>query len=175
MTDVPLVFREAAAEEAAVIAALVNSAYRGESSRHGWTTEADFLVGRRTDEAEVRALIDAPGSLILLCVAADEVVGSVHLKDEGASAYLGLFVVKPSLQTRGIGKRLMAEAENVVRERWGATGMTMSVLTVRPELIAFYERRGYRRTGRRWPFPDEGAASVPVVAGLEFEVLEKSL
>jgi ribosomal protein S18 acetylase RimI-like enzyme len=170
----PLSFREAVAAEAPAIAALVNSAYRGEASKAGWTTEADLLEGPRTDEAEVRALIEAPDSLILLCIDGDAIIGSVHLQKQGASAYLGMWVVQPTLQGRGIGKRFMRAAEELVQREWHATRMTMTVLKVRDELIAFYERRGYRQTGVTRPFPDD-APSVPKVTGLEFETLEKDL
>lgn len=169
-----LSFRPARVEEAEAVAALVNSAYRGEESRAGWTTEADFLEGRRTDSWEIRGLIERPESLVLLCERDGETVGCVHLRREGDAAYLGMLVVKPALQTAGIGKELMAESERFVRREWGARAITMSVLTLRPELIAFYERRGYRRTGRRIPFPPV-SLSTPLVGGLEFEVLEKRL
>src|SRR5438876_243583 len=101
MTTVPpLSFRQARREEARLIANLVNSAYRGDSSRLGWTTEADLLDGQRTDEAEVRGLIEAEGSMILLCLQGAEVIGSVHLQKMDTAAYLGMLVVRPGLQGR---------------------------------------------------------------------------
>ena len=171
----PLTFRKARAEEAARLARLVNSAYRGESSRAGWTTEADLLDGQRTDEREIRQLIESPDAMILLCLQADEVVGSVLLQRNGEAAYLGMFVVRPDLQGRGIGKRFLEAAERAARQAWDVRRITMSVITLREKLLAFYERRGYRRTGEILPFPDDPAAGIPRVPNLRFEMLEKEL
>ena len=168
-------FREALVEEAAAIASLINSCYRGDSSREGWTTEADLLDGTRTNEAEIADLITSAGSMILLCVDCEEIVGSVHLQQEGSSGYLGMLVVKPGLQGGGIGRRLMEAAEILVREKWKVRKMTMNVFTARPELIAYYERRGYRRTGRAKRFEPHEIHGTPRVDGLELEVLEKDL
>ena len=169
-------FRMADALDAARITALVNSAYRGDSSRAGWTTEADLIFGARTDEGEVRRLLEKPGSVILLCLQDGEIVGSVHLQQTDAtSAYLGLFVVQPTLQGGGIGKRFIAAAEHSAMANFGITRMWMTVISVRHELIAFYERRGYHRTGEVKPFPTDAGASVPKVADLRLAVLEKHL
>ena len=157
-----------------MLADLINSAYRGESSRAGWTTEADFLEGRRTDAAEVAELIGAGDSVILVCERGGGVIGSVHLQHNGDSATLGMLVVRPDLQGGGIGKQFMKAAEDFAQETWGVARITMTVITLRDELIAFYERRGYRRTGRITPFPDV-ALSVPTVDKLEFEEFVKDL
>ena len=168
-------FRKAEAGDAEVIATLINSCYRGDSSREGWTTEADLLDGTRTNESEVKSLITAAGSMMLLCVQGGEIIGSVHLQHEGSSGYLGMLVVKPGLQGGGLGRRLMEAAESLVREEWKVRKMTMNVFTVRSELLAYYERRGYRRTGRAKPFEPHDVHGTPRVEGLELEVLEKDL
>lgn len=170
-----LAFRRATAADADRIVGLVNSAYRGESSRQGWTTEADLLDGQRTDRAEVLGLIEAENSLILLGFKGAELVGSVHLEQEGDSAYFGMFAIKPALQGQGIGKQVMRMAEDFARREWSVGKMLMTVITLRPELIAFYERRGYRRTGELRPFPELPQLGSPRVAGLQLEVLEKTL
>lgn len=170
-----LLFRTARSEDAPTIAALVNSAYRGDSSRAGWTTEADLLVGLRTTPREVAEMIGGDASAMLLCLLNDEIVGTVYLERQSAACYLGMFVVKPVLQGGGIGRQFLAEAEAFARREWAATKMEMTVITLRHELIAYYERRGYRRTGVFKPFPVEESASVPQVENLEFEVLAKSL
>ena len=106
----------------------------------------------------------------------EDVVGSVHLQQsEAESAYLGLFVVKPTLQGGGIGRRFLQEAERVAQETFGVSRIWMAVITLREELLAYYERRGYRRTGKRKPFPSESGASVPQVENLQLEILEKRL
>jgi ribosomal protein S18 acetylase RimI-like enzyme len=172
----PLTFRPGTADDAETLAALVNAAYRGDSSRAGWTTEADLVTGRRIDAAGLQELMAAKGSMILLCLQDEAIIGTVHLQrlDPG-TAYLGLFTVKPGLQGEGIGRRFLAEAESTARRAWGSTRMTMSVITVRPELIAYYERRGYHRTGELQAFPAEAGESRPLVADLMMETLEKNL
>ncbi len=172
--NAPLSFRPARAEDVPAIVALINSAYRGDSSRSGWTTEADLIDGPRTDDAEVHALVAADDSLLLLATQGEDIVGSVFLQRQPAAGYLGMFVVRPVLQGAGTGKRLMQAAETLVRTQWGLERMTMTVITRRPELIAFYERRGYRRTGEIRPFPPEHADKAKV-AGIEMAVLDKVL
>jgi ribosomal protein S18 acetylase RimI-like enzyme len=169
-------FREASVDDAAEIAALINSCYRGDSSRQGWTTEADLLDGTRTNEAEIESLITTSGSIILTCTDGNEIIGSVYLqKQQPSSCYLGMLVVKPQLQGSGLGRRLMAAAEDHVRKKWGAKQMTMSVITVRNELIEYYQRRGYRRTGLIKPFIIDDVHGIPRVEGIELEILEKDL
>ena len=170
-----LSFRKARRDETDFIVSLVNSAYRGESSKAGWTTEADLLDGQRTDPQEIANLIQDENSVILLCVQGDEIIGSVNLQRKGDDAYLGMFVVRPTLQGVGVGKQFIQASEDFVRDNWKSKKMTMSVITVREELIAYYERRGYQRTGEHQPFPKNVANGVPKVENLEFEILEKNL
>lgn len=168
--------RAATVEDAQEIAALVNSCYRGDSSRVGWTTEADLLDGTRTDRDDIVRLMTAPDSKFLVLVEGNEIIGSVHVqKEDAAACYLGMLVVKPTLQGGGIGRQVMEAAEDFARNEWSSERMTMTVFTVRPELLAYYERRGYRRTGEYKPFVSYGVNGVAKIEGLEFEVLEKKL
>lgn len=175
--DALISFRCAVPAEAEAIALLVNSAYRGESSRVGWTTEADLLGGQRTDAEEITRLIEKEGSVILLCLCDDELMGSVHLERAGmTTAYMGMLVIKPGLQGRGLGRSFMDVAERFAREAWNVSQIQMQVISLRHELIAYYERRGYRRTGETRPFPvADPKFGLPKVDGLVFEILEKFL
>jgi len=130
------------------VAALVNSAYRGETSRRGWTTEADYLDGQRIDAKALRDdLAATPGAVMLLCREAGDMNGCVWLEPAGSDVwYLGMLTVLPDLQDRGIGRRLLISAEDYVRER-GAQRLRMVVISIRDTLIAWYQRRGYRLTG----------------------------
>ena len=170
-----MTFRKALSTEAETLVALVNSAYRGESSKQGWTTEADLLDGTRTNQADIENLISQPGSMILLCTEGREIIGCAHLEFAGSECRLGMLVVKPGLQSRGIGKQLMRAAENIAGKTRGVRTITMSVISVRHELIAFYERRGYRRTGRKKPFVSDDTHGFPRAQPIEFEILEKHL
>ncbi len=170
-----LSFRRAVSSDAEMLDSLVNSAYRGESSKQGWTTEADLLDGTRTNKADIEDLITRQGSMILLCVEGASIIGCVHLELGDAECQLGMLVVKPGLQGRGTGKQLMLAAEATARETRGVRTVAMSVISLRHELIAFYERRGYRRTGRKKPFVADETHGFPKSQPIEFEILEKHL
>ncbi len=172
-----LAFRCAIADDADAIVALVNSAYRGDSSRAGWTTEVDILGGQRTDAQEITQLIAQENSVLRLCLRDGEIIGSMQLERvDVTTAYMGMLVIRPLMQGQGLGRCLMEEAERFVKAEWGATRMQMQVITLRHELIAYYQRRGYRRTGEIMPFPaDDPRFGLPKVAELEFEVMEKLL
>ncbi|GHH48222.1 MULTISPECIES: GNAT family N-acetyltransferase [Gammaproteobacteria] len=171
-----LTFRTATVADVDAIVALVTSAYRGDASRTGWTTEADFLDGQRIDPEVLRADILRDRSLVLLVEQDGQLVACAHIADEDGAGYFGMFSVSPTLQGGGIGKRLMEEAERIVADQWGRSVMRMTVIDIRSELIAFYERRGYRRTGVTKPFPyGDERFGVPLRDDLRFEVLEKPL
>lgn len=170
-----LAISKAEKHDADQITALVNSAYRGEASKQGWTTEADLLLGRRTDLEEILRLILTDDSMFLLCKADTELVGSVHLQKQAEQVALDMLAVNPLLQGKGIGKQLLLAAEQVAQETWAVSKAVMSVIACRNELIAFYQRRGYRRTGVSTVFPVNPELWIPKVADLRLEVLEKTL
>jgi ribosomal protein S18 acetylase RimI-like enzyme len=176
VTQAPLLFRNATPADIDALVGLVESAYRGDVSKQGWTTEADLLGGRRTGADDISACIGRPQSVILMAERDGELLGCAHVAIEDGAGYFGMFSVSPTLQGGGIGKRLLAEAERVVHEDWGLCAMRMTVIDVRDELIAFYERRGYRRTGihKAFPYGDERFGQ-PKRDDLRFEVLEKGL
>ena len=169
-------FRTATVDDIDAIVALVTSAYRGDSSRVGWTTEADILDGARIDPAVLRQDILRDRSLVLLVEQDGALVACAHVADEDGAGYFGMFSVSPTLQGGGIGKTVLAEAERIAATEWALPLMRMTVIDVRNELIAFYERRGYRRTGVSKPFPyGDERFGVPLRQDLRFEVLEKPL
>ena len=171
-----LQFRAATAADIDAIVALVESAYRGDASRQGWTTEADFLDGRRTGADDVSACLERERSRILLAEREGELLACAHVAEEDGAGYFGMFSVKPDLQGGGIGKHVLAEAERIARDEWHLPAMRMTVIDIRDELIAFYERRGYRRTGIVKPFPyGDARFGLPLRDDLRFEVLEKEL
>ena len=152
----------------------VNSAYRGEEARQGWTTETDLLDGQRTDEAGVRDMLALPDAAMLLCLgAADELLGSFHAQAKQPLVYLSMLAVAPSGQGQGVGKFLLSAAENYGRQH-GCTTSKMTVISVRSELIAYYERKGYHLTGATEPFPTDPRYGIPKQP-LTLLVLEKPL
>ncbi|MEV6774952.1 GNAT family N-acetyltransferase [Streptomyces syringium] len=169
-------FRAATTADVPALVELVESAYRGDDSRAGWTTEADLLDGQRTDPDGVLAVVTDASSILLVVERDGEIVACCQLEHRGTHAYFGMFAVRPALQGAGLGKVIMAEAERVVRAEWGAREMHMTVIRQRDELIAWYERRGYRRTGRMSPFPyGDARFGIPQRDDLEFELLVKEL
>jgi ribosomal protein S18 acetylase RimI-like enzyme len=172
---VTLTFRCADEADVPAIVALVESAYRGEASRAGWTTEADLLDGQRTDAEGVARILRTPGSIVLLAETEGHLLACCQLEQRpAAEAYFGMFSVQPAGQGRGVGRQVLAEAERIARDEWAATTMIMTVLAQRAELIAWYERRGYRRTGEQRPFPyGDERYGIPRRPDLVFDVLAK--
>jgi len=169
-------FRLAQSADVAAIVTLTESAYRGDASRAGWTTEADLLDGQRTDAADVAALLANPASRVLLAERDGTLLACCHVERRGAACYFGMFSVRPGLQGGGLGRRMLAEAERIARDDWGCTQMQMTVISLRDELIAWYERRGYRRTGEFSPFPyGDERFGIPRRDDLRFEKLVKCL
>jgi ribosomal protein S18 acetylase RimI-like enzyme len=177
--ELTVVLDPATPDDLPAVAALVNGAYRGEGAKQGWTTESDYIDGQRTDPATLRAdleaspdarlltLRDAPGGPLLGCVWLEPAEAGVW--------YLGMLTVRPDLQDRRLGRDLLEAAERFAAGQ-GAGRIRMTVVSVRAELIGWYERRGYALTGERRPFPyDEPQFGVPKRPGLEFVVLEKAV
>ena len=174
-------FRHATPDDIDAVVALVTSAYRGEASRAGWTTEADLLDGTRIDPELLRADIERERSIVLLALAGDGPAAEwlqacAHLAVEDGAGYFGMFAVRPGLQGSGVGRTVLAECERIAREDWHLPLMRMTVIVQRDELIAWYERRGYRRTGVFTPFPyGDERFGIPRRDDLRFETLEKAL
>lgn len=167
----------ATAADVGDIVALVESAFRGDASRAGWTTEAELLDGRRTGPDEIAAIVADPAQVILLeRDASGALLASVNLRRDGACAWLGMLAVRPTRQGGGVGRRMVEAAERFARERWGALEMRMKVIAQRDELIAWYERRGYRRTGETAPFfYGDPRFGLPKRDDLSFVVLARPL
>ncbi|MEU9076375.1 GNAT family N-acetyltransferase [Kitasatospora sp. NPDC004745] len=170
------VFRTATLADVPALVELVESAYRGDASRAGWTTEADLLEGQRTDADGVAEVIGHADGVLLLAERDGELVACCQLEHRGDRAYFGMFSVRPGLQGGGIGRAVLAEAERLAGEEWGVDELEMSVIEQRADLIAWYERRGFRRTGVFTPFPyGDERFGIPLRSDLRFEKLTKVL
>lgn len=177
--------RDATLADVPAINRLVNSAYRGDESKVGWTTEADLLGGQRSDEQMIADLILAPNGKILLFFLGHQPtpVGCVYLalkdhefsKDNRPASYFGMFTTAPFLQGKGLGHQFLQIAENECRQKWSSQKMWMTVITLRLELIAWYERRGYIKTSNIVDFPVDERFGIPQVANLQLQVFEKDL
>jgi ribosomal protein S18 acetylase RimI-like enzyme len=153
---------------------LVNSAYRGEASKKGWTTEANIIQGEsRVDAESLQTMINDANAVILTYRNENEILGCVYLQKQKTDLYLGMLSVKPDIQGGGIGKKLLQAAEDHARRK-GCNSIVMTVISLRSELIAWYERNGYQDTGERKPFPDDEKFGKPVQP-LTFVVLKKQI
>ena len=157
--------------------ALVESAFRGDSARVGWSHEADLLDGQRTDLAELEAILVDPAQALLVLRDDGGLAGCVSLTDKGNGlAYLGMLTVDPQRQALGLGRQILAAAERAATERFAATRIELTIIPHRTELTAWYERRGYVLTGETRPFPaDDPRFGLPKRDDLIFAVMEKSL
>lgn len=153
---------------------LLNSAYRGERSRKGWTTEADLIAGDvRTDENDLQQVMNKADSLFLLIKGVDGLHACVNLQQHAQKIYLGMFAVQPFLQGNGVGKLMLQAADEYAKSR-GCTAIYMSVISARKELIEWYNRHGYLPTGEIKPFIEDGLTGTHLQP-LQFLMLEKDL
>lgn len=172
----PFSIQIATPQDAEELSRFVNQAYRGESSKRGWTSEADILGGQRIDAEMLVDQIMQTENKILRFTRAGALVACVFLQQRQDTAYLGMFTVDPLLQAAGIGKAVLKQIEEWAADEWNARRIEMMVISRREELIAWYVRRGYRVTPRREPFPSHDPKfGIPKVEGLEMVILEKTL
>lgn len=163
----------ATTEDVPALVKLINSAYRGEASKQGWTTEADLLKGElRTDDSVLHSLLQNKDAVILKNVEVDgTITGCVYLHKQDRGLYLGMLTVSPSLQGGGIGKKILAAADDFASQN-KCSHIFMNVISLRSELIAWYERHGYYKTEERKPFPNDQRFGMPTQP-LEFIIMER--
>jgi ribosomal protein S18 acetylase RimI-like enzyme len=173
-----IVFQTADLAHIHLLAQLVNSAYRGEYSLQGWTTEAHILDGQRTDSESLAALIQTPLHQIEIALdqETNKIVGCVHLiQEKDDTLYFGMLTVEPTLQTLGIGKRMMSHIESVAKAL-GKARIRFTVIPNRVELVAFYQRRGFKETGRFEEFPAQDPRfGLPKISDLRLQEYEKRI
>lgn len=167
-----MIFRHATIDDIATLTSLLNRSYRGESSRAGWTTEADLLSGKRIDESGLFQLFNNTDSLVLVAQSNEIIIGTIYAHHQNDTVNFGLFAIEPTLQGSGIGKAMLSYAESEAHHTWKINTAIMEVITHRIELIEYYERRGYKRTGEVIPFPKSDLWDIQVDS-LEFAVLSK--
>ena len=157
--------------------ALIESAYRGDTARRGWTHEADLLDGQRTDTTLLSEIVDDPAQRILVAIDGATIIGCVSIaRKQHGKAYLGLLSVSPLLQAKGLGKQLIAAAEHAAIAEFSAQVMEMTVIKQRTELLDYYKRRGYSPTGEERPFPfGDERFGLPRTSELVFVVLERKI
>lgn len=175
MTEIAI--RDASTTDIPALHRLIESAYRGEASRAGWTTEADLLAGQRTDPEDLASILADPAQAMLTAWRGDELLGCILIADRGGkTGYFGMLSVSPTLQGGGLGRRLVEAAHAALRDRFGARRVRISVFPQRETLIAWYRRLGYAPTGETLPFPyGDPRFGLPLRDDLHFIVMERPL
>lgn len=173
LTNMPI--QKAGINDVDVLTALVNSAYRGEFAQKGWTTEANILDGIRIDKQMMTSYLEDPDATVLKYLDDDgRIIACVYLQVRKSNRlYLGMLTVSPLMQAGGIGRQLLEEAE-VWAKILRCDTIFMTVITTRAELISWYERRGYKATGKKVPFPQDIRFGIPKQE-IELEVYEKEV
>ena len=170
-----LPFVRANEKHAEAVTKLVNSAYRGESGKQGWTTESDLLDGQRLDPDLFKDML-SPKSAILIFGDEIEPTACIYLERKADAAYIGMVTVSPTKQSSGFGSFILKTAEEFAASEWGLSVSVMTVISKRVELISWYQRRGYKDTGAKEPFPyGNERFGIPKSDDLEFVVLQKQL
>jgi ribosomal protein S18 acetylase RimI-like enzyme len=147
-------FRIAEPGDAAAITSLIESAYRGPESKTGWTSEADLLTGPRTSVDEIAAILRDPlARFVVATDGAKDLAACALIRNEHGTGYFGMFAVRPNVQGAGLGKQMLDAAEQHIKSLWRLNTIYMTVINLREDLIAYYERRGYQKTGEIKPFP----------------------
>lgn len=170
-----IIFKHAVLQDAPKITTLVNSVYRGENSKKGWTTEADFLSGIRITEEKIREIIQRKNDVIILAMIRGVITGCVHLENAGSYSYLGMLSVDVNYQDKGLGRMLINECERYTGEVWGLREVRMKVISRRKELIEYYNRRGYNAAGELEEFGAKGETFGDTNEKLYFQILVKLL
>ena len=175
MTDITI--RDAVTADIPALHRLIESAYRGEASRAGWTTEADLLDGQRTDPDDLADILADPAQTLLTAWCDGDLVGCILIADRGeGTGYFGMLSIRPTLQGGGLGRRLVGAAHAALADRFGARRVRISVFPHRETLIAWYQRLGYRPTGDTLPFPyGNPRFGLPKRDDLYFVVMEHEL
>lgn len=180
--------RQATADDVSALERLLNLCYR---SDQGWTNEADLVGGIRTTQAQLARVIADSKHYFFVYPKTES--GSREAKESGEllgciavemsqyqssnDAYIGMFAVHPELQGQGVGNVILEAAETFAERHLKSTKqpsyLTMSILNQRPELLAYYQRRGYQLNGNKMPFPVDGNNGEPKRQDLELLELEK--
>lgn len=166
-------FRIANEADASAIAGIVNAAYRPSPGTPGWTHESELVAGDRISPLQVIEIIRKTNSVILVGFINLAIVTCVHIEKKGNSGHIGLLAVSPVLQTAGLGKQMLSLAEHYAREIFCVEQFILVVVSARRELIAFYLRRGYERTGEVTDYPISADVGIPKNSDLKIEVLQK--
>jgi N-acetylglutamate synthase-like GNAT family acetyltransferase len=176
VTGVAILCRQAVESDAKDLVKVIRSAYRGDISRRGWTSEADLVGGDRIDVDQVLALAEANNSFFLVLEKNGEVVGCCHVESRGGGCcYFSTFSINPALQGAGLGDYLLREAELLAVATYKSTQMELAVLDQQTKLIEWYRRRDFSFTGETRPFPVDEKFAKPLRENLYFVVLKKDL
>lgn len=175
---------EAQQNQIDVLVELVNQAYRPDEAEQSWSNEAHLVKGNRISQQQMQALwTDHSTLLILKSMQMDtakkrlveKILGCVYIEYQDTAAYIGMLTIAITYQNQGLGHLMLGQAEQHIKKRAAIKTIQMSVLSGRPELLAFYQRRGYQLTGESSAYPVDADVGQPFDANLKIIKLEKNL
>ncbi|KAH8734223.1 acyl-CoA N-acyltransferase [Ilyonectria robusta] len=178
MANNDLHFRIATLDDASQLQAMVESAFRAEDSRQDWTADMKLGESFRLDVKEIITQINKPDGAILMATDNNNnaLVGSVEVfKRSDDLARISMLAVDQTCQRGGIGRQVLAYAEDYCQKTWGVNKLGLNALETRQELIKWYMRRGYEKTGETSPFPRDRVAELDLPEDLCFIELEKDV
>lgn len=150
---------------------LVNLAYRPEAGAEGWTHESALVSGDRIDQDRVTTAVQA--GTVLVGKNEQGLAGCVQVEVIDYIVHIGMLAVDPSLQASGIGKQLLAHAEEIAVQKFSARAGVLVVIAARTELVAFYLRRGYSQTDERSMYPMDAGVGTPRREAMRLVTLRK--
>ncbi|UNI15470.1 hypothetical protein JDV02_002000 [Purpureocillium takamizusanense] len=169
-------FRLATVDDATQVRELVQAAFRAPDNRQGWTADMELGARFHIGIEEVTATITRADSAILMATVAGNLVASVHVaKRSNGHARLSMLSVDAAHQSNGLGRQVLEYAEAYCQRAWAATTVDLDALSTREHLLAWYQRRGYRKTGGTSPFPREKFSDLHLPVDLCFIEMEKDL
>ena len=148
---------------------LINTAYR---TRGGWTTEEGMIQGDRIQEKQLYDLLNLENFQLFVLEIDNKLLGCIGVSLGQQVAEIESFAVAPAEQNSGYGKQLLDFAESHIFEIFKKKVIQMSVLNVRIELLAYYQRRGYQLTEKIEAYPLGQNVGEPLIP-LHLLILEK--
>lgn len=179
MADIPesLNFRTASADDASALQRLIQAAFRAEDSRQGWVADTALNARFTIDIAHIAKTITEPDSDFLIASnKAGDIVATIAVsKRDPDHARIFMLAVDQRWQQGGLGRQVLAYAEQYCQRTWGVTRLGLDALSTRQELISWYLRRGYLKTGEMKPFPRDAYSDLDLPEDLVFVQFEKSI
>ncbi|NNH26031.1 MULTISPECIES: GNAT family N-acetyltransferase [Acinetobacter] len=174
----PLKYRLANASDVESLVALINQAYRTNTGS-SWTSEQDIVTGDRINHQQLLESLNQQNFSLFVAEIVEHsesaLVACVGLAFQHSSVEIGTFCVASDWQNQGIGKQVLAYAEQKAFAIFPTLiSYEMFVLDARIELIQYYERCGYSKTACIESYPIHANVGQPLI-DLQLQHMSKSI